>query len=424
MERSNQSKVWEHFAQDGNQASCRLCAKKLCCNGGSTSGLSRHLKSKHSLSLDSQEKLPQKKAKLQQKSIMSFVNDKKETLQSIVSQLAAVDGFAVHAICKSKFIRESLCAKGFRLPLGESNIMDLIHSQHEIIQKEIKSKIEMKLQCNARFSVTLDEYSSVRCRRYMNVCIRYQSQYFNLGLVRMLASCEAEKILQLLEKHLADVGITNMQSSITCIVSDGASVMKKLGRISHVDHQVYYAHGLHLAVCDILYKSRSVANVTIEDDDNVDDHDEEMLDESLSKATPTTEEIPVFNPEIEDVAVKNEVLQKYVVVEHKKELSLVLDCKTRWSSMFDMIERFLFKKCIMKALLDLSIAHDISETEFLFLGKLKCALEPIKLAVEALCRQDATLLTAEGIIRFLFAELKNLRSALAKDLLCAIKTVS
>ena len=57
--------------------------------------------------------------------------------------------------------------------------------------------------------------------------------------------------------------------------------------------------------------------------------------------------------------------------------------------MFDMIERFLLlKKCIMKALLDLSIAHDISETEFLFLGKLKCALEPIKLAVEALCRQD------------------------------------
>jgi len=62
MERSNQSKVWEHFAQDGNQASCRLCVKTLCCNGGSTSGLSRHLKSKHSLS---QEKLPQKKAKLQ-----------------------------------------------------------------------------------------------------------------------------------------------------------------------------------------------------------------------------------------------------------------------------------------------------------------------------------------------------------------------
>jgi len=76
----------------------------------------------------------------------------------------------------------------------------------------------------------------------------------------------------------------------------------------------------------------------------------------------------------------------------------------------------------MKALLGLSIAHDISETEFLFLGKLKCALEPIKLAVEALRRQDATLLTAEGIIRFLFAELKNLESALAKDLLCAIKT--
>ena len=54
--------------------------------------------------------------------------------------------------------------------------------------------------------------------------------------------------------------------------------------------------------------------------------------------------------------------------------------------MYEMIERFVcLKKCILKALLALSIEHDISTAEFLFLNELKCALEPIKLAVDALC---------------------------------------
>ena len=83
------------------------------------------------------------------------------------------------------------------------------------------------------------------------------------------------------------------------------------------------------------------------------------------------------------------------------------------------MERFIcLKKCMSKALLDWSIEHDISTTEFLFLNDLKCALEPIKLVVDALCRKDATLPTAEGIFRFLFFDLKKRKLSLAKDLLC------
>ena len=75
----------------------------------------------------------------------------------------------------------------------------------------------------------------------------------------------------------------------------------------------------------------------------------------------------------------------------------------------------------MKALLNLSIEHGISTTKFSFLNELKCALEPIKLAVEALCHKDATFLTAEGVFQFLFVDLEKRKSSLAKDLLCAIK---
>ena len=90
--------------------------------------------------------------------------------------------------------------------------------------------------------------------------------------------------------------------------------------------------------------------------------------------------------------------------------------------MYEMIERFVcLKQCTSKVLFDLSIEHDILTVEYLFLHELKCALESIKLAVDALCRKDATLLTAEGISQFLFFELKKRKPSLVEHLLCCIK---
>ena len=91
--------------------------------------------------------------------ILPFLNVKEETLQSIVSQLAAVDGFSIRSIGKSTFIRESLCAKGFRLPSSDSSIMNFIHSEYNNIQKEIKVKIKIEVKPNTRFSVTMPEYT-------------------------------------------------------------------------------------------------------------------------------------------------------------------------------------------------------------------------------------------------------------------------
>ena len=92
----------------------------------------------------------------------------------------------------------------------------------------------------------------------MNINVHCENDAINLGLIRMFDSCGAEKILQLLKKQLADFGITNMQTSFVSIVSDGASVMKKLGKISQLEYQLCYAHGLHLAVCDVLYQNKCV----------------------------------------------------------------------------------------------------------------------------------------------------------------------
>ena len=63
-----------------------------------------------------------------------------------------MDGFSIHSISKNKFIRESLSAKGFRLPSSDSSIMNLIHSECYDIQKDMKAEIEIKVKANTHFS--------------------------------------------------------------------------------------------------------------------------------------------------------------------------------------------------------------------------------------------------------------------------------
>ena len=89
----------------------------------------------------------------------------------------------------------------------------------------------------------------------------------------------------------------------------------------------------------------------------------------------------------------DQTLQKYTVEEFGKGLSLILDSKTRWSSLHTMLERFAkLKNCIRKSLIDLESKIEITDKEFNSILDVVSWLAPVKLAVEALCRNDATLL--------------------------------
>ena len=100
-------------------------------------------------------------------------------------------------------------------------------------------------------------------------------------------------------------------------------------------------------MCEILYNSDGVVHIAAEDydyDENQDE-DEEIFKEGLAASMPGTNDAPAFNFEMENIytqkkmrkmvttfrksSVKNEVLQKFVILENNKKLSLLLDRKTR-----------------------------------------------------------------------------------------------
>ena len=76
------------------------------------------------------------------------------------------------------------------------------------------------------------------------------------------------------------------------------------------------------------------------------------------------------------------------------------DFRTKWS-LLSIIQLFLkVKDSINKVLKDISLHLTCSDNEVDILSDIVAALEPVKKAAEALCRQNATLLTAEGIFKF------------------------
>lgn len=104
--------------------------------------------------------------------------------------------------------------------------------------------------------------------------------------------------------------------------------------------------------------------------------------------------------------LKADALRVYVLEEHKKDIQLQLDCRTRWSSMSDMIGVFLkIKNSVLKALIDWKTEISFSEEEIRTLSEIYNSLNVVKLAVLSLCRRDATLHTADTTLKFMFKKL-------------------
>lgn len=119
--------------------------------------------------------------------------------------------------------------------------------------------------------------------------------------------------------------------------------------------------------------------------------------------------------------MKNSVLQEKIEGIHGKSLQLLLDVKTRWNSTERMLERFVkVYDCVKDSLREIGQPNLIADSDLTMLTQLLHCLQPIRLASEALGRRDATLMTAEGTLSFLFSKLKQQDNKIAKMFHAAI----
>lgn len=146
-----------------------------------------------------------KQTQFSQGSIASYL--KCSTLEETIAQLAAQDGLTIHQIAKSKYIRRSL-QRDFpklNIPKSSNGTMRIIFKYYKKCKEEVIALVKT-LKCNGKkFSLTLDEWTSRRSRRYINVNIPFSdgnlkkssTKVINLGMIRINGSCSAERMLDL-----------------------------------------------------------------------------------------------------------------------------------------------------------------------------------------------------------------------------------
>ncbi|GBM00555.1 hypothetical protein AVEN_77363-1 [Araneus ventricosus] len=87
-----------------------------------------------------------------------------------------------------------------------------------------------------------------------------------------------------------------------------------------------------------------------------------------------------------------------------------------------MIERFhKLKVCIDKALIDIGSDTTFSDLEWLKIKYLIESFQPFKLAVEALCKRDSTLFTAETTLKFILEKFVTKDTMLSAELSEALR---
>ncbi|XP_065659760.1 uncharacterized protein LOC136083825 [Hydra vulgaris] len=421
------SDAWKHYTLNkGKTVTCKICGNTSQYTS-STTGMWYHLDKKHGIKKETQENMTPKAASQSKRpKISTFFQ--KQSIEEAISRLTALDGFSFNAIVNSSFIRSAMSEKGYDFPKNHKQAIQSVKKFATGVRNDFKNTFNSLVTMGKRFSITLDEYTSLKNRRYMNINIPQNNYHWNLGLTRISGSLPAEKAAAVVTEKVAEFGL-KLGDSIVCSVTDGASMMVKFGKLVSTEHQTCYTHGMHLAVQEVLYEkpSEQIQQNSFEetsDDDEVSSDESESDTEVSFLGAAMDENIPIpkVKVHLESVITKvrkivklfqkspveNDVLQEEIKKKHGKEVSLILDCRTRWNSLLSMIQQFLkVKHSIRKVLKDISLHLICSDDEEDILSDIVAALEPVKLAAEALCRQNATLLTAEGIFKFLVNRLKQ-----------------
>lgn len=372
-----------------------------------------------------------------------------DSFPAVLARMTARDGIPFIKFCTSQDLRMLLIAKGYTdIPKSPKTIRKIVLQYSDKVKQEIVNEITQEIIDNKACSLTLDEWTSIKNYRYMNINVhRSDNKFWNLGLCRIHGSMPAERCVILIESKLKEFGIS--LENIVSITTDGASVMKKAIRLTNANHQLCLVHGIQLAVIKVLYSKNNFSDIDnahtsvelpadandndIFDDDNDEDDEDNGEGFGIVQDMITDSHLNSFqNVQMNSLITKvrkvckifrksptknDDTLQKHVKEEFGKELSLMVDSKTRWNSLLDMLERFLLiKDCVRKSLIDLKSGIQFTNDELTLLSDIILALQPIKVAVETLCREDVNLYIADITLKFMLDELANLNTLLSNEL--------
>ena len=218
-------------------------------------------------------------------------------------------------------------------------------------------------------------------------------------------------------------------------------------------HQVCQAHGLHLAVVDVIFKKFEIndsEDVTtqnekdLSDDDDDDDNDNDTEDFENNDQVEAEDRYSFQNFEnlqVRDVKIGStlkkvrgcvtlfrrspalmDALQKKCGELNIKFKRPILSIVTRWGSTLNMIEVFIeMQNAIVTVLSSVRSSIVFTEQDFELIKILCKILSPIRRAQEMMSTNDSNMLTAEGCLRFVMKKLESVDHCIGRTMLESVK---
>ncbi|UYV60880.1 hypothetical protein LAZ67_1002661 [Cordylochernes scorpioides] len=208
--------IWCYYLRDGSgqNAQCIACKRILKSVGGSTKGMHVHQKAVHGIETSKRKvkdevdtQTPAKNTpKISILDHFSSVSIDRST-DAVLARMIALDGLPFSVFVTSKDLRKCLNALGHEIPLSAETIKIKVCRYADTFREKVVRELQMEKEKGQLFSLTLDEWTSIRSKRYLNINIHSRTKVLNLGLTRISGVFSSEQCKYVIGAKLLEFGI-------------------------------------------------------------------------------------------------------------------------------------------------------------------------------------------------------------------------
>ena len=258
----------------------------------------------------------------------------------LAARLVYEDNISLNQIVNSQVIKEVLTPYG---NYSRHSVNKCIGDSYQLVLRQIRAFIDGRDERDI-LCVSFDKWTSPDSNKFLGLYLYCRGESICLDLFHFKGTCGAEEVAAMLKKHLAIFGLGH--TDIHVQITDCGSDMQKVGDIFNWFTFPCLAHIVNLIVkrfiCSDSVNSDSGCDVPEPRTDIESDEDEDTSTECTQSYFNNA--IQVARQIVRDVHRKPLVrdrLEELQVLAQKVPKKVLIDCRTRWNSLYDMGVRFL-----------------------------------------------------------------------------------
>jgi hypothetical protein len=120
-------------------------------------------------------------------------------LEEWYTRMAVENGLSFNQMASSEFIMLGFRNLGMKAIKSRSHVSDAVNKYIIRLQKETKKKLKANFDAGKWFSLVMDEWTSIRNHRFLNICNVTDVDLTNMGLARCQGSMTAKRTVELAE---------------------------------------------------------------------------------------------------------------------------------------------------------------------------------------------------------------------------------